>query len=163
AISNTVAVTVFPKPDTAVGVLGATEFCQGDSVTLTAAYNGGDYVWSNGQTTRSIVVKTSGSYHVQITGTNGCASTSAPIGVTVNPLPVVDILANGPVNFCAGDSVVLTASSPTAVLYNWSNLQTTAAITVKGAGTYSVTVTDAKGCMAQDGPVTVNVGTIQAT
>jgi hypothetical protein len=57
---------------------GATTFCSGDSVTLTAS-SGTNYLWSNGATTQSIVVKTSGSYSVLVDCTPSATQT-----VTVN-------------------------------------------------------------------------------
>ena len=62
-------------------------FCAGGSVTLTSSA-GTSYLWSNGATTQSINVTTSGSYTVQVTNANGCQSaTSVATVVTVNALP----------------------------------------------------------------------------
>ena len=52
--------------------------------------------------------------------------------------------------FCAGGSVMLTASS--AASYTWSNGATTQSITVSSAGSYGVTVTGANGCSATSAP-----------
>ncbi len=57
---------------------------------------------------------------------------------------VAELTAAGPTTFCEGGSVVLTASGGTS--YLWSNGETTPSITVTGAGTYSVTVSNAAGC-----------------
>jgi hypothetical protein len=50
---------------------GPTTFCAGGSVTLTSS-PGTSYLWSNGATTRSINVTTSGSYTVRVTNSGGC-------------------------------------------------------------------------------------------
>lgn len=49
-------------------------------------------------------------------------------------------------NVCSGDSLTLTAMSGNK--YVWSTGETTQSITKKTAGTYSVTVTDASGCVS---------------
>ncbi|HEY0139835.1 MAG TPA: hypothetical protein VGF48_03005 [Thermoanaerobaculia bacterium] len=147
------AVTVNPIPTATITASGATTFCTGGSVTLTA--NASDsYLWSTGQTTQSIVVSTSGSYTVQVTQSGCTSASSAPTNVTVNPPPSATITAGGPTTFCAGGSVTLTASNGTSWL--WSNGATTQSITVTTSGNYSVAVTQS-GCTATSAPTTVNV------
>ena len=157
ATSSPVTVTESPAPPVPVITSsGPTTFCAGGSVTLTAS-NGSGWLWSNGATSQSIVVNTSQTLTVQVTDANGCAATSAPVTVTVNPLPPTpSITADGPLTFCTGQDVVLTA--PASNGYLWSNGATTQSITVTAAGTFSVQVTDANGCMsASSAPVAVNV------
>lgn len=85
---------------------------------------------------------------------NGCESPTR-LAVRVNlPEPVV-ITTSGPVTFCSGESVVLTASAGTA--YRWSNGATTRSITLNGSGNYSVAVTNAAGCSTSSAPVAVVV------
>ena len=62
---------------------GATTFCNGNSVMLTAP-SGNSYSWSNAAITPSITVSTSGSYSVVVTDINGCIATASPVIVTVN-------------------------------------------------------------------------------
>ncbi|MDR7372974.1 T9SS sorting signal type C domain-containing protein, partial [Flavobacterium aquidurense] len=76
-------VTVNPTPTTpTISAGGPLTFCAGDSVTLTSS-TGTTYLWSNGATTQSITVSTSGIYSVQITNAAGCQS-AASVGTTVN-------------------------------------------------------------------------------
>src|SRR5204862_248655 len=85
ATSAATAVTVNANPATpAITPSGATTFCAGGSVTLTAPA-GFTYSWSSGATTQSIVVTTAGNYSVTVTNANGCSATSAATAVTVNP------------------------------------------------------------------------------
>jgi hypothetical protein len=76
-------------PDDSVSVSGPATFCAGDSVILTAVAGGPGftYSWSNGETTQSITVDTTGNYSVTITDANGCSVTSAPVAVVVNYFP----------------------------------------------------------------------------
>ncbi|MFM7023612.1 MAG: gliding motility-associated C-terminal domain-containing protein [Flavobacteriales bacterium] len=67
--------------------------------------------------------------------------------VTVNPKPVVDLGTDK--SICAGASTTLDAGTGYSV-YNWSNGDNNSSISVSAAGTYSVDVTDNKGCKASD-------------
>ncbi|MFC4233244.1 beta strand repeat-containing protein [Parasediminibacterium paludis] len=145
-------VNSLPTPTITAG--GATTFCAGGSVTLTAS-SGSSYLWSTGETTASINVSTSGSYTVTVTNTNGCSATSSATTVTVNPLPTPTITTGGATTFCAGGSVTLTASSGSS--YLWSTGATTASINVSNSGNYSVTVTNSNGCSAISSPTMVTV------
>lgn len=49
---------------------------------------------------------------------------------------------------CPNSSTTLTASSPDGNIYQWSNSQSTAAVTVTQGGTYTVTVTTLNSCTA---------------
>jgi hypothetical protein len=146
-------VTVNPLPGGAISAGGPTTFCQGGSVTLTAAA-GTSWLWTNGATTRSINVTVSGSYGVTVTS-SGCSTTAAPVAVTVNPVPAATVTAGGPTTFCEGGSVTLTASAGSSWL--WSNGATTQAINVTQSGSYSVSVTNASGCTAMSAATNVTV------
>ncbi|MNU77255.1 C protein alpha-antigen precursor [compost metagenome] len=160
AASLATTVTVNPLPATpTITTSGATTFCDGGTVTLTSSA-GIAYLWSNGATTQSINVTTSGSYTVQVTDGNGCQSVaSAVTTITVNPLPAKPtITAGGSTNFCFGQTVTLTSSAGTS--YLWSTGETTQSIVVGTSGSYTVQVTNAFGCLSiPSNPrnVTVNV------
>lgn len=154
--SAMVDVTVLNNPTPSVSALGATTFCQGGSVILVAEA-AESYLWSpNGETNQIISASASGNYSVTTVEANGCTGTSAPTVVTVNPLPVPVITANGPTTFCAGGNVVLSTAIPYSQ-YLWSNGATTSSITVSAAGNYSVAVTNSNGCSATTGPTVVTV------
>lgn len=65
------------------------------------------------------------------------------------------ITASGSTTLCEGGVVTLTSSS--AATYLWSTGATTQSIAVSGDGSYSVTVTDAKGNSAASGTLAVTV------
>ncbi|MEK7257470.1 MAG: MopE-related protein, partial [Bacteroidota bacterium] len=136
------AVTAHSLPTATITPNGATTFCLGGSVMLTAS-GGTSYSWSTGATTAAITVSNSGTYIVTATDANGCTDTESQV-VTVHPLPTASITPNGATTFCLGGSVMLTASGGTS--YSWSTGATTAAITVSNSETYIVTATDANGC-----------------
>ena len=141
-ISNIITVTVNANPVATITPDGATTFCEGGNVTL-SANTATEYLWSNGETTSSILVDASGSYSVTITDANGCMGTSSSTDVTVNPNPNPPIIADGPTAFCGGSvglSVVGTYDD-----YLWSNGETTSSIIVSTTGVFSVTVSE-NGC-----------------
>lgn len=149
-ISEPKVVTVFPKPtQPTITVSGATTFCEGDSVRLTAVFSGNGVQWSNGSINPEIWVKRAGSYTVQALVNAACQSDpSLPVVVTVNPRPKpVQISAPTNPGICQGDSVLLGAPSGFSS-YRWSTGQTSASIYVKSAGRYSVQVAGANGCFS---------------
>jgi hypothetical protein len=97
-------------------------------------------------------------YVVEYGGLESCLpqlTATGTVTITVNALPVVTIAANGPTTFCAGGSVTLDAGAYSS--YAWSNGATSRTITVSTAGTYSVSVPGANGCVGTGSTVvTVN-------
>lgn len=136
---------------------GATTFCQGGSVVLDAGMvAGASYLWSNGGTTQTITVTTSGTYSAVVTKSNGCTATTNAITVTVNPTPSAPtVTTSGPATFCNGGSVNLTSSQASGI--QWSTQATAQTITVNASGNYTVTYTDGNGCSATSAPATVVV------
>jgi hypothetical protein len=157
ATSAATSVTVNTLPTATISAGSATTFCSGGSVILTASA-GSSYLWSNGATTQSTTVTTTGNYSVTVANANNCSATSATTAVTVNTLPTATISAGSATTFCTGGSVVLTASAGSS--YSWSNGATTQSITVTGTGNYSVTVTNANNCSATSATTAVTVNTL---
>jgi large repetitive protein len=155
--STPTIVTVNALPTATITAAGPTTFCSGGSVTLNANTGTGlSYLWTGGGTLSTRTYNAGGSYSVTVTDGNGCQNTSAPTIVTVNPLPTATINASGPLTFCAGNSVSLTANGGNS--YVWSNGSTSANINnIISSGTYTVTVTDGNNCTATSAPVTITV------
>jgi len=108
------------------------------------------YLWSNGSTGTSINNLSSGNYSVKVTGTNGCFKV---VNITLeNPEPVIINL--GPNRtLCINQQIELDASINNGVLYQWLKdgqyFASTAKVLVGDAGIYSVTATNAAGCVGQ--------------
>lgn len=145
-------------PVATISAGGATTFCQGGSVVLTAS-TGSGYTWSNNATTQSITVTTAGTYFVTV-GSGGCTTKSASTTVTVNAAPTATITPSSTAKLCQNDSVKLTASTGSS--YLWSNNATTASITVKTAGAYTVKVTGTNTCSATSSATIVSVNPLPA-
>ena len=155
ATRTPVTLTITSIPGATASAGGPTTFCQGGSVVLTAS-SGTSYMWSNGATTQSITVSASGNYTCTVT-TSTCTSTTTAIAVTVNPKPTASATAAGPTAVCQPNTVTLNASAGSSWL--WSNGATTQSITVSTSGNYTVTVTNASGCVSDASaaiPVTIS-------
>jgi len=112
--SRTVTVSV---PTITAG--GPTSFCQGDSVILTSSA-AANYFWNNTDTSKSITVKTSGSYTVMVSNASGCSATSLPTAVAV----VSSVTAGnitGMDSVCSGATVALKDSGSGAQNWQWQS------------------------------------------
>ncbi len=146
--SDPLLVTANPLPDQPViTASGPTTFCDGDSVDLisTDAFS---FLWSNGDTNRTIRVKNNGDFFVHVTNTDGCQSIpSVTTAVTVYSLPLTPtITIDSSTDICEHDSVRLT-SSP-GIAYLWSTGDSTQSIYAKSAGDYSVQTINTVGCLS---------------
>lgn len=153
SIINVVANTLAP---TTVTPLGNTTFCQGNFVTLRATLNAAyTYQWyrngiavAPGGTGYQINAGTAGIYYVIITN-GACTTTSVSTTITVNALPSAVVAPSGPLAFCQGGSVVLTAPTGAGYTYRWrrngANLlpsDTNIAYTATISGNYQVNVSN---------------------
>ena len=135
-------------------IMGVPGFCQGEYDTLDAGAGYDSYQWSTNATTRTIVINTPGNYYVKVYK-SGCSGTSQAFSVAEYPIPSPTINHNGPLAFCVGDSVILTAQG--GVSYRWSNGDTSQRIVVKDSGSYSVTVANANDCDSTFAPVLTEI------
>ncbi len=142
-VSNEILVNAQTSFTPSITAVSPTTVCAGAYATLVAS-PGASYVWSNGQTTQGVNVGLNGPVTVTVTNTQGCTGTSAPINVTVLPVPTTTISASGPLTFCEGGSVTLTAGG--ANTYVWANNSTSVTQTIMSPGTYVVTGYGANGC-----------------
>ena len=162
ATSTPTTVIVNPLPVATITPSGATTFCQGGNVVLTAGpATGVTYLWSNGLTTPTITATASGNYSVVVTSSAGCSATATAVTVTVNALPLAAISTIGATTFCQGGSVTLMATPGTSYLWSGSGA-TTQSISVTTSGNYTVTVTNAAGCSVTSAPVAVTVNALPA-
>lgn len=115
-----------------------TIICSSDTFMLSAGTNYSEYLWSNGSTSSTLSITSSGQYWVQVTNKFGCSATDS-IEVIFGP----DLLTNfslGPdTTLCYGESLLLTTGSGFDTCY-WQNGSTGPDFYVAQAGEYIVTV-----------------------
>ncbi len=131
-----------PSTTPVITAAGALTFCMGGEVVLSAPQGYTTYRWSDNSSGRDVTVKSSGVYAVRATATGACESeASESVEVVVKSLPGAPaISANGPLSFCFGDEVLLTASG--SGQYRWSTGAESQQILVNESGTYAVTITE---------------------
>lgn len=95
-----------------ISTSGPTSFCAGGSVTLTSSF-APNYVWSNGATTQSIAVNSSGTYTVSVT-ISSCPTASAT--ASVNAINVSAPSTTGAA-VCDQGSTILSANGSGTI--NW--------------------------------------------
>lgn len=96
-------------------------------------------------------------YIVALTNLYGCTDYDT-VTINVVPLPGPQIQTSGPLGFCQGNQVTLTAVDTTngGASFLWNTTDTTQSITVSAGGVYSVIITDTNTCSSQS-QVTVTV------
>jgi gliding motility-associated-like protein len=156
-VNAQVSVTVNALPSQPVITTGGSAtFCAGSSVNLTSSA-GTTYLWSNGATTQSITVYTSGSFTVRVTNASGCQSIpSETVTTTVNALPSAPIVGEitPPTCSLATGSVLMMGLPFTG---SWTLTRYPGTYTLDGSGAnytvdglnsnvYNYSVTNASGC-----------------
>jgi len=145
--------------------------CAGDAngIIDPLVTGGVTYAWSNGETTKTILNLTAGTYELTVTDAQDCIASQSvkveepqPITFTVSVVEADCGLENG------AATVSVQGGTPDYA-YNWPTrpLPHKATMTGLDAGVYSVTVTDGEGCTAlaqvavgEKGAPTVNVTAI---
>lgn len=119
------------------------------NVTVSGGTAPYEYKWSTGATTSAVSNLQPGSYTVTVTDAGGCTGTATTTVGNKTPIRLV-LDADDPI--CANDlngSIAASASGGNGgFIYLWSTGATTNTIAGLGAGIYSVTATDVRGCTA---------------
>ena len=131
--------------------------CAGASDGILAVeFSGGtepfQVLWSNGDNAPLQENLSFGTYAVTVTDLNGCTEVTENLIIT-EPAPLT-INPNSANPSCAGAengfAAAMTVGGNTPYTYAWSNGVTSAANFSLGENTYTVTVTDARGCVVSD-------------
>lgn len=150
-------------PTAPTGITGTTAVCEGSSLlsySISPVGGATGYTWSvtgdativSGQNTTNVDIQPGTmTTTISVTADNACgSSTAATFVLTVQPAPVIGLGSD--ITQCGG-TVTLDANNPGAT-YMWSDMSTNQTLVVSTSGTYSVNVTSAQGCGAND---TINV------
>ncbi len=134
------------RPSTNILADGETTFCLGKSVNIFPQNDFSSYLWSTGATTKTINVRTDGTYTLKVKDSFGCTSDLISRRITVNSLPSVKIKAEGVDKFCEGNVVTLSPFTQSALGYRWSTGESSKEIYVVRDGLYTLSVRDENGC-----------------
>ncbi len=149
--------TVYPNTGApTVGVNSLTLTCTNPTGTLTATPSGGTgpftYLWNTAATTQSINATTAGTFSVTVTGANNCTRIATTTVTSSTVAPTVSV--NSPTLGCNPSSATVTATvsgGTTPYTYRWTGPASftsgAASFSTTTAGTYSLTVTGANGCL----------------
>ncbi|TPG39211.1 DUF11 domain-containing protein, partial [Flavobacterium pectinovorum] len=123
-----------------------------------ATYNGSTYLWSTGETTRTITINNEGTYSLKIISSSGCASnSSASITVTFAPAPP----SASAQAFCSSENKKVNDLSPSGSAIKWYDTNTStsplAGTTALTSKTYYVSQTSSNGCESTRTAVVVTV------
>jgi gliding motility-associated-like protein len=152
--TDTVAITITQPQPIVVNTSNVASMCLNTSASISASAIGGtgtlDLAWNNGAGMGSPVTVSPANtttYVVTATDDNACTATGQVV-VTVNPLPTIN--AGNDLTICVGMSATLTGTG--GVTYTWDNGVTngTPFTPAQGTVTYTVTGTDANGCVNTD-------------
>ncbi|MDQ3047992.1 MAG: PKD domain-containing protein [Bacteroidota bacterium] len=135
----------------------------GNTGNATIGITGGSppftYLWSNGQTTPTANNLIAGIYSVTATDAAGCVA-STSITITQPPLLVANAVKTNPICFgnSNGTATASAVGGTAPYSYSWTSpgSPTTSTVTGLAAGTYSVTITDSKGCVQIASVILVN-------
>ena len=126
-------------------IQGIAEVCGGSTANLMVEPIYTSYLWSNGSTSNSATINSTGQVFVTVTNSDGCEGI-ASIEVIQSSLIQLDI--SGSERLCDGVSTLLDAGNGFDN-YEWSTGATTATIEINSPDTYSVTVTNTDGCTGE--------------
>lgn len=143
---DTIVINHAPIP--VVNLPNDTTICTAETLFLDVTNPNAQYNWSTGSTSPTVYLNTPNTYHVSITGANGCIANDT-VRLIVKPGPTVDL---GPdLQICASEGHLqyLDARNP-GLTYLWDNNYNGRVRTVTNSGTYYVKVVDSLGCPAYD-------------
>lgn len=125
-----------------------TKICLGDSIIIYSSNEFENYIWSTGETSRSITVREAGVYSVYATDIYGCID-SVSTNITVFNKPDIAIEFLNDAILCEGDTATLTVKVLNAdedLTFQWSTNDTSLSILVNKSGKYYVIATNNYGC-----------------
>ena len=115
------------------------------------------FAWNSGDTTQNLISKPAGNYSVNITDKFGCTQSLSAV-ITQPDKLVASLVASENVSCFGGTdgSINITVvGGTTPYSYSWNNRSQLQDLTDIPAGTYSVDITDANGCVDSNIEVTI--------
>jgi hypothetical protein len=139
---DSIFLTVLPAPKISMDPTGTRHICPGDTIVLTASL-APNYLWSTGDTMRSITIDSAGKYYVSTKDSN-CTGLSETLIVYEYSVPEKPLITR--------DGAILRTTAPTPLQWYLNGQPisggTGQSITVTEEGDYTVIATNTNGCTA---------------
>ena len=132
-------------------------------ITVTGGIAPYNYNWTNSATTEDLSGLTIGTYVVEVTDQNGCLLTNSTTIVQPNEIVILGSVVDATCTADNGSVSVLVTGGVSPYTYLWSNGATTANLSNVPSGSYTLTLTDANGCMATYTDTVNSVSNLQAS
>ncbi len=130
------------KPNPVVSIDGPGEFCEGESVQLSAS-GATSYNWSAGLTSETISISAGGTY--QVVGTNTQTGCTGQAAFTVQRTPLPRITLPETAIKCLGSSITAMAETSVHGSILWNTGSENPFISISEPGIYSVTLSNSCG------------------
>jgi gliding motility-associated-like protein len=143
-IYDSITVTVLPLPEIDLG--NDTIVCGSDSLLLNAGGGFFSYTWQDESSDSTYLVTEAGTYWVQVTSDNGCASADE---ISVSFFPPFDIDIGNDTIVCEGDTLILDPGDG-FLDFLWQDGSTNQTYEVSETGIYILIVTNMDGCQGVD-------------
>jgi len=164
-------IVITEPPAVGTSIIGVDATCNGvcngsADLTVIGGVSPYTYQWTGSFTTQDIAGLCAGTYYVTVTDAN---SISVIDSVVINEptLLLTSTAGSGTVCFgsCDGSATVSASGATSPYTYIWNDpfAQTTATATGLCVGTFSVTVTDSKGCSTTDSYVVIEPAAVIVT
>lgn len=122
------------------------------------------YQWNGTLSVNANLTAGPGSYTLVVTDNDGCTATSGPHVINMTDGPTIGgtpVLANATCNTGGSISGITVSGGATPYTYSWSNsTETTLNISGLTANAYTLTVTDANGCVVTSGPHNITMDAV---
>ncbi len=137
--------------------------CKGSATgNISSSVSGGTspytYLWNNGTTTSDLSGQVAGTYTLTVTDSHNCSTSSSIIinqtlsAISITTTAITDVKCYGDLT---GNITNVITGGVAPYSYLWNSGETTASLNNIGAGTYTITATDANGC-SKSSTITVN-------
>lgn len=143
--------------------------CGGSDGAINIAVDGDfppfTYAWSNGETTEDISGLSAGTYTVFVTDDNGCVDSATYELSNTSSINISTVVTTAScVGSTDGAIDVTTSGGTPPYSWSWSSGEITEDLSAVAAGTYTLTITDAAGCIYIESitipnlpPITINL------
>ncbi len=148
--SDIIVVVVNPLPDLS-SIPDSAWFCEGGQAQIGANLGANyDYLWAQGGSTNPIYTALlDGTYLLTVSNILNSCEQNKNIVVVENSNPTINL--GNDINYCAGESIVLSTSNANSTwTYLWNNFSTQSSLIVSNSGEYRLSVTDTNNCVDSD-------------